>query len=151
MEPQSRMRGAPGNALFIALLAMFIGHELEAVAQHEWRLLYVLRAMPDALAQDIFVLAHVPIVFLLVWLGWHSAERVRSVTRVGCAVFMVVHAGLHWRLREDPLYTFHSATSIFLIFGSLVPAVSLLALYLAPRRKRATPPAGTARTSRASR
>jgi len=140
MEPQSRKRGAPGNGLFVALLAMFVGHELDAVAQHEWRLLYVLRAMPDALAQDIFVLAHVPIVFLLVWLGWHSVERVRSVTRMGCAVFMMVHAGLHWRLRDDPLYTFHSATSMFLIFGSLVPAVLLLASDVAQRARSVSKP-----------
>lgn len=139
-DGEANQRGTSGNAVFTLLFAMFIGHELDAVAQREWRLLYVLRAMPDALAQDIFVLAHVPIVFLLVWLGWHSVERVRSVTRMGCAVFMVVHAGLHWRLREDPLYTFHSATSMFLIFGSLVPAVLLLASDVAQRARSVSKP-----------
>jgi hypothetical protein len=129
-------RSVSDNGLFALLVAMFIGHELDAMAQHEWRLLYVLRDLPDSLGQDVFILLHVPIILVLVWLGWHSAERTRSVTRVGCAVFMVVHAGLHWRLREDPIYTFHSATSMFLIFGSLIPAVLLLVLYLWRGRKR---------------
>jgi hypothetical protein len=59
---------------------------------------------------------------------------------MGCAVFMMVHAGLHWRLREDPLYTFHSATSMFLIFGSLVPAVLLLASDVAQRARSVSKP-----------
>jgi hypothetical protein len=53
---------------------------------------------------------------------------------------MVVHAGLHWRLRDDPLYTFHSATSMFLIFGSLVPAVLLLASDVAQRARSVSKP-----------
>ncbi len=116
--------GAEGA--FQLLFAMFVAHELDAVAQREWRLLYVLRAMPETLAQDVFVLIHVPLLVLLVWLGWHPRLAVREWSRLAMAAFMVVHAGLHWRLSESPLYTFHSPTSVFLIFGSVVPATILL-------------------------
>lgn len=34
--------------------------------------------------------------------------------------FMVIHAGLHWRLSDHPLYEFRSLPSRFLIYGAAV-------------------------------
>lgn len=112
--------------LFPALFAMLLAHELDAVAQHEWRLLYVLRSLPDSVAQDAFVLLHVPLVAFLAWAGWHANAAVRTATRLGVAAFTVVHAGLHWRLSGDPLYTFHDPLSVFLIYGAIVPAIAVV-------------------------
>ncbi len=117
---------------------MLVSHELDAVAQHEWRLLYVLRSLPESIAQDAFVLLHVPLVAVLAWLGWHREPAVRAGSRLALAAFTIVHAGLHWRLSDDPLYTFHSATSVALIYGTIVPAVVVLGSMLA------RPRAGTA-------
>jgi hypothetical protein len=112
--------------LFPVLFAMLLAHEMDAVAQHEWRLLYVLRSLPDPVAQNAFVLLHVPLVAFLAWAGWHANAAVRTAARVGVAAFTVVHAGLHWRLSGDPLYTFHEPASVFLIYGGIVPAIALM-------------------------
>lgn len=39
-------RRVSGHRLFAWLFVMFIGHGLDATAQHEWRLLYGLRDLP---------------------------------------------------------------------------------------------------------
>ena len=133
MEAQAVTAVAPSHRasradawLFPALFAILLAHELDAVAQHEWRLLYVLRSLPDPVAQDAFVLLHVPLVAFLAWAGWHANAAVRTATRLGVAAFTVVHAGLHWRLSGDPLYTFHDPASVLLIYGGIVPAIALM-------------------------
>ena len=129
----SGMRASRADGwLFPLLFAMFLAHEMDAVAQHEWRLLYVLRSMPEPIAQHAFVLLHVPLVAFLAWFGWHANAAVRTAARLGMAGFMVIHAGLHWRLSADPLYTFHDPASVFLVYGSIVPAIALIVSIIRP-------------------
>lgn len=90
-------------------------HELDAVTQHEWRLLYGLRELAEPLARDAFVAVHVPLFAALVWAT--QGPRWREAARLALMLFLVIHVGLHWRLSSHPLYTFHSALSWALILG----------------------------------
>ena len=88
------------------------------MTQSEWRLLYVLRGLPNALAERWFVALHVPLFALVVWLSHHHTPRVRDVSRLALAAFLVIHLGLHWGLEAHPLYSFHDALSRGLILGA---------------------------------
>jgi len=114
------------NLIFIACRSLFFGHELDAVSQAEWRLLYGLRDLQADSARALFVALHVPLLGLVLWLGWHPARRWRESSRRLLAAFAVVHAGLHFNLRLHPLYSFDSMLSQGLVFG----CAALAALYL---------------------
>ena len=124
------MTGAAA-ALFFLVVAGFIAHELDAVHKREWRLLFVLRGMPDEAARRAFVLLHVPLFAVLLWLIAHPDAAVRYGTMLGVDAFLVVHAVLHWRLSGHPKYQFHARHSRLLIFGTAVlAAVHALVLVL---------------------
>ncbi len=106
------------NLLFQLGFSTLLAHELDAMTQAEWRLLFVLRRLPDLLARNLFVTLHVPAVAILLWLTQHPLEVVRRRTRTGLAAFMFIHAGLHWNLRNHPLNTFTSPLSLSLIYGA---------------------------------
>jgi hypothetical protein len=105
------------NLLFLLGLSTLIAHELDAVTQSEWRLLYILRRLPESLASSAFVALHVPLMAGILWLTTHESESVRGRSRLAMSMFLVVHAGLHQRLSNHPAYTFISPLSLALIYG----------------------------------
>lgn len=115
-------------AVFYLMLATLFTHELDAMAQSEWRLLYVLRSLPPAEGQLWFVVLHVPLFAGLFGLLQHASPRVRQFTQVSLAVFAVVHAGLHYWLSAEPLYTFLSPLSLALIYGAALLGLLFLLL-----------------------
>jgi hypothetical protein len=119
------------------MLALLFTHELDAMTHSEWRLLYVLRSLDDALGRWWFVALHLPMFWALIALTHHAHARVQGASRVGLAVFCIVHALLHWRLASDPLSSFQSTLSWSLISG----ACALGVLYLGLAFRAATLPA----------
>ncbi len=117
-----------GNLVFYLAFATLLAHELDAVHKHEWRLLFILRRMPEDAARRAFVVAHIPLVAGLLWLLAHPAAEVRWWTMVSLDGFMVIHAGLHHRLRRHPAYAFTSAHSRGLIYGAAVLALAHLTI-----------------------
>ena len=118
--------------LYYVAFAGFIAHELDAVDKHEWRLLFVLRRLPDEAARRVFVLLHVPLFAVLLWLAGHPDAAVRFWTMLSFDAFLIVHAALHWRLSGDPRYEFNTGHSRLLIFGTAaLAAAHLLALVIA--------------------
>jgi hypothetical protein len=116
IEPEA-MNNRLSTFLFYLGLGLLFTHELDAMIQSEWRLLYVLRGMPDDVAMQTFVWMHVPLFGVIAWLTHHKATPVRNWARAIFAAFLVVHAGLHLNLSEHPLYTFTSTLSRSLIYG----------------------------------
>lgn len=117
------------NAVFWLGVAVMLAHELDTVSAREWRLLYVLRHMPEARARDTFVLAHIPLVASLLWLCTHPMLDVRIGSQIAFDLFLIVHAGLHRRLAGHALYAFHSRLSRALITSAaVVGAVHLVML-----------------------
>ena len=106
--------GGMAIALYYLGLASLFTHELDAVTHAEWRLLFVLRSMPNESAASLFVAIHIPLFFLILWLSHHQRDTVRRWTRRVVAGFLVVHAVLHFT-SSDPEYDFDGALSRALI------------------------------------
>lgn len=106
------------------MLAVLFTHELDAMTQSEWRLLYVLRSLSDEQGRWWFVALHIPLFWALIVLTHHSSERVQRMSRAGVAVFCIIHALLHWRLASDALSTFNSPLSWSLILGAAAPGIA---------------------------
>jgi hypothetical protein len=106
--------------LFYLGLGLLFSHELDAMVQSEWRLLYVLRGLPQDIAMQAFVWLHVPLFGAIAWLTHHTSQSVSYWSRIIFAIFLVVHAGLHFNLSTHPLYTFTSTISRTLIYGGAV-------------------------------
>ena len=122
------MSGRLAKIVFYGGLGLFFSHEMDAVAQAEWRLLYVLGSMPDETAMPVFIGLHVPLFGLIIWLTHHPMPRVQVLSRIALAAFLIVHAGLHFRLSDHPLYTFDSMLSQTLIYGGAVCGVLYLVM-----------------------
>ena len=105
---------------FYVGLSFLLCHELDAVAQSEWRLLPVLGGLTDANAYVAFVALHVPLFAVLLWLAASPSARTHLLTQAGIDLFLVVHAVLHASLSHRSEYTFHSTLSETLIFGGAV-------------------------------
>lgn len=106
------------DLLFYTSLATLLTHELDAMTQSEWRLLFVLRSLPESIASNVFVIAHVPVVALVLWLTAHKSATIGDWSRLAIALFTIIHAGLHKHLELHPAYTFTSPLSVGLIYGA---------------------------------
>jgi len=115
------------DALFSFGLALLLAHELDAVRAHEWRLLPVMRRVPDAKGRNAFILIHVPLIALLLWLAAAPADP-RFWFQVAVDTFCIVHVALHQGFVSHPNYEFHAPLSRGLIYGT--GAVGILHLLL---------------------
>lgn len=106
------------DPLFYLAFATLLAHELDAVHKREWRILFVLRGLPEATARRVFVLLHIPLLALLMWLVSHPSDTVQLVSRVSLDVFMILHAGLHRRLEPGAAAAFKTPLSRLLIYGA---------------------------------
>ncbi|MEA5476364.1 DUF6713 family protein [Pseudanabaena galeata UHCC 0370] len=117
------------NLLFNLGLATLSTHELDAVTQSEWHLLYILNNLPEQIAADTFVVLHVPLFTIIFWLGFNENLKVKKWARIIFSLFLIIHVGLHKALENHPLYTFNSLISKCLIFGAgLIGLLYLIAL-----------------------
>jgi hypothetical protein len=105
-------------------LGTLFTHELDAMQEQEWRLLFLLRTLDDSAAAMLFLALHPPIFACITYFAFQSNAARQLSWRRGLSIFFVVHALLHWRLMGDPLAPFDSALSLTLIhscalFGAL--------------------------------
>lgn len=112
------MRSRYLDLLFFTGLAFLLCHELDAVAQAEWRLLPFLSGMSDGDAYVVFVLLHVPLLVFALWWTGSTAPRVRYRSQLVVDAFLVIHAGLHTALRSHEDYTFHTTLSEVCIYAA---------------------------------
>lgn len=105
------------NLLFYLGFTTLITHELDAVAQSEWRLLFFLRQIPDSAASAIFIALHVPLLTFILWLTTHENDVARQRSQLALSSFLVIHAGLHKHLEHHLDYSFTSPLSLSLIYG----------------------------------
>jgi hypothetical protein len=105
------------NTLFYLGLGTLFTHELDAIAKHEWRILPILRSLPEQVGMNTFVLLHIPLFAVLIALVASNDERLSRLTRLGVSAFLLIHAGLHLWFANDPNYEFASNISSALIFG----------------------------------
>jgi len=108
------------SLVFYTGFAILVAHELDAVAQEEWRLLPLFDLLQDSMAYIVFVTLHVPLLAGLMWLTAHPSPRVQQRSRLAVDALLVIHSVLHWYMSADPLYGFHSDFSTALILGGAV-------------------------------
>ena len=103
------------SLLFWLALSLFWTHEVDAMYRKEWRMLPVLRDLPDDQGRAGFTWIHVPIFLLTAY-----ALNAGPLSFVGLLVsgFCVIHVGLHWLFRKHPEYRFHGIASRIFIGGA---------------------------------
>lgn len=112
----------------LVLLSLLLGHELDAVAQSEWRLLPGLSSLSDDAGRKVFVALHLPLFAALVWALFLSSATIRRRSRLGLALFMMVHVGLHATLEVPGISSFPEVLSRLFILGAGLVGADLLAL-----------------------
>ena len=123
------------DLLFFTGLAFLLCHELDAVAQAEWRLLPFLSEMNDSDAYVMFVALHVPLLALMLWWTGSTVLRTRRRAQLLVDAFLVIHAGLHTALRFQADYTFHTTLSEACIYGAAVLGLIHAALSIRSARR----------------
>ena len=108
------------SVFFYLGLGTLFTHELDAISNHEWRLLPIFRSLPDLLAMNTFVLLHVPLFAVLIALISSTDDRLRKRSWLGVSIFLIIHAGLHLWFTNDAGYEFASVMSNMLIFGGAI-------------------------------
>lgn len=116
------------ESLFYLAFATLLTHELDALPNHEWRVIPLLRALPEMTAMTIFVAAHVPLFALLVALVASRNLKTRRRSRLAVAFFLVAHGVLHVLFQNHPAYEFSGLLSGSLIFGGATLGTIYLAL-----------------------
>jgi hypothetical protein len=116
---------------FLISFATLIAHEMDAVREREWRVLFPFnRIRNDGAAHVAFTGAHVPVIAaLLLSLARPSSTAERVATCL--STFSVGHALIHAVFRWNDWVGFKSFFSKTLIFGSA--AAGILDLFLLQR------------------
>lgn len=127
------MRSRYVDLLFFTGLSFLICHELDAVAQAEWRLLPVLSGLSDEHAYPWFVALHIPLFAFILWWTGSTTLRARRRSQLLVDAFLVIHAALHTALHAHEDYTFHSMLSQVCIYGAA--AVGLIHAFLTVRSR----------------
>ncbi len=104
-----------GSVLYFTMLAFFVTHELDAVKRHEWRILPITSFLPEAIGEQVFIWAHVPLFLGLFYLG---ALDPLSTTAKALSAFAVIHIGLHLVFRNHQKCEFNNFSSWMLIVAS---------------------------------
>ncbi len=120
----SRRAASFARFAFLACVGAMVAHEVDASLRAEWRLLYGLRSLPDDVAAQLFAVLHLPLFVAIGHVVSHPSERLREGARAVFSAFAILHAGLHWRLRDDPLSDFANPSSIACIAGSAIAGVA---------------------------
>lgn len=110
--------------LYLAMLASFFTHELDAVKRHEWRVLPLTSFLPERIGEQVFIWMHVPLFLAIFALGESESFR------LGLSVFAMIHVALHWAFRKHPAYEFDNASSWGLIILTGVLGAAYVAVAL---------------------
>ena len=105
------------HVVFYLGLGTLFTHELDAMTSYEWRLIPILRSLPEALGLTAFVIIHIPLFAGIIALIASNNDQTRSLSRIAVSGFLLLHAVLHIWFSSNPNYGFVSAISNWIIFG----------------------------------
>ena len=108
------------NIVFLLGLAFLFTHELDAIDQHEWRFFFPW--LEYRTGYRLFAAAHIPL-FMLICLNLPARNF-----QIGFDLFVIVHVGLHWWLRDHPRIEFKGIFSWVMIIGAGMCGAGHLAL-----------------------
>jgi hypothetical protein len=105
------------HVVFYLGLGTLFTHELDAMTSYEWRLIPILRSLPETLGMTVFVVIHIPLFAGIIALIASKNDKTRSWSRIAVSGFLLLHAVLHIWFSSNPNYGFVSAISNWLIIG----------------------------------
>ncbi|MEM8858965.1 MAG: DUF6713 family protein [Chloroflexota bacterium] len=116
----------PLDLIFLTgLCFLIIGHELDAIQNHEWRFFFAKIRIADRTAYQIFTALHVPLAIWIIWIWQNPAFQFWA------DIFLIAHGVVHWLLRNHPKIKFNNWFSRFWIFGgAILGLIHLIAVYL---------------------
>lgn len=106
------------NTAFYLGISLLFTHELDAMSNHEWRVIPGLSALPEATGAAMFLIAHVPIFVLVIAFIASLNPTTRNRARNVASGFLVVHGIAHYLFSSHAAYEFSSAVSSVLIYGA---------------------------------
>lgn len=106
-----------GPACYLGLALLFT-HELDSITNHEWRVLPLLRSLPESVGETVFIIAHIPLFALTIAYVASLNKRTRKLARDIACGFFIGHAALHALFAGDQAYEFSSLLSSVLIYGA---------------------------------
>jgi hypothetical protein len=102
---------------FLLGLTLLLVHELDAMRCHEWRIFPGLSALPDRWGLRLFILFHVPLLYVLL-AAVAAGPEARVI--VVLDLFFILHLGLHLFFLRHPRNEFRDSLSWTLIVGAAV-------------------------------
>ena len=106
------------NIIFYLGISTLFTHELDAMPNHEWRILPLTSWLPDEYGTIVFLFIHVPLFAVLMALVASTNEKIRIRSRIGISIFCIIHGLLHALFRGNTNYEFAHLSSNTLIFGA---------------------------------
>ena len=103
--------------VFYLGLGTLFTHELDAMTSYEWRLIPILRSLPEAMGMTAFLIIHIPLFAGIIALIASSNDRTRRLSRIAASWVVLLHAALPIWFSSNPSYGFVSTISNWLIFG----------------------------------
>ena len=103
------------DLFFFSMVALLATHELDAIQNHEWRVLPLTSWLPEQTGRAVFLLSHIPLFFIVAWIVALGSASFSALLLSG---FSILHVGLHWLFRNHPQYEFKGFVSNFLIVGA---------------------------------
>ena len=129
MADMDRSHSNWAHVLFYLGLALFVGHEMDAVTRQEWQLLPLLSLLEGEVARVTFIGVHIPLFVVLFWLTGHRSATIRRRSQIGVDVVLVVHGMAHWAMSGVEGYLFEPPLETVMVFGgALVGALHLVVL-----------------------
>lgn len=118
------------NIIFYLGMGTLFTHELDAMFNHEWRILPLTSWLPEETGMLVFLFFHIPLFAGLVALVTSKNDKVRFRSKIGISVFLLFHAVLHALFSGNPASEFSSLSSLILIYGgALLGAIHLILEY----------------------
>lgn len=123
-----RLAHKKAEVLFYLGLAFLFTHELDAMPNHEWRVLPLTSFLSDSVGQKVFVLAHIPIFAIVIACVASLNKTTRSTAQNFVGGFFIIHAGLHFLFSGHKDYEFDSWLSSTLIYGAALLGLAFFVL-----------------------
>lgn len=105
------------NIVFYLGMGTLFTHELDAMPNHEWRVLPLTSWLSNEVGMMVFVIIHIPLFALLISLVSSANDKIRIRSRLSIGAFLIIHSVLHALFMNHIAYEFSSRLSNILIFG----------------------------------
>ena len=115
------------NSAFYLGIALLFTHELDAMPNHEWRMLPGMNQLSDATGEMTFLLAHVPLFAVAIAFIASLNAKTRATARGVASAFLIAHAAAHYVFSGNLAYEFSSVVSSVLIYGAAVCGIGYFA------------------------